>query len=134
MQKAMLLHLLLWTLLDFGSTKASNLDCFLDEQECEMRPENHLDTVMGVSKMIECLDLCNEDIRCKAFTHLVKEETCRLFSFCPSTERRPCEDCSTGSSQTECLCGINHQSEVYSAGDFLEMIPGINSHFELGLF
>jgi len=121
----MLLHLLFWTLLVFGSA-TSSLDCFLDEQECEMSVDNHLDTVMGVLKMTECLDLCNEDIGCKAFTYLVKEEACRLFSSCPALERRPCEDCSTGSSQTECLCGINyHQSEVNS-GDLLEMIPGIS--------
>ena len=128
-QNAMLLHFLLWALLTSGSA-TSNLDCFLDKQECEMDPDNHLDTVMGVSKMIECLDLCDADMRCNAFTFLVKEETCRLFSSCPASERRPCEDCSTGSSQTECLCGVNYESEVFSAGDFLEMIPGIGGEQE----
>ena len=117
--------LLISALLSFGFA-TSTLDCFLDRQECELGPDNHLGTVVGISKMAECLDQCNGDSRCKAFTYLVAEETCHLFSSCPSSERRPCENCSTGSSQSECLCGINYQSEV-NAGNFVDKIPGIDS-------
>ena len=120
----MLLQLFLISALLTFDSATSNLDCFLDQQECELRPDNHLDTVTGLSNMIECLEQCNGDIRCKAFTFLAAEETCLLFSSCPSSERRPCENCSTGSSQTECLCGIDFQCEV-DADNFVDEIPRI---------
>ena len=109
--------------LTFASA-TSSLDCFLDQQECELRPDNHLDTVVRLSNMFECLEQCNADIRCKAFTFLAAEETCHLFSSCPSSERRLCENCTTGSSQTECLCGIDFQCEV-DAGNFVDEIHGV---------
>ena len=57
----MLLQLFLISALLTFDSATSNLDCFLDQQECELHPDNHLDTVTGLSNMIECLEQCNGD-------------------------------------------------------------------------
>merc|ERR1712212_1431464 len=100
----------------------SSLDCILDHERCQIMPsDNVIRTVMGVSIMEKCLELCkaeehsfgNKD--CKAFTHFGAESypfrnSCILFYTC--TKRRPCKGCTTGSSQTECTCSIKYSSVI----------------------
>ena len=121
----MLVLFLIWVPFVLSST--SNLDCILDHEQCQINPghpysRNVIRTVMGVSTMEECLDLCKAEVDdnyglrlCKAFTHFGAEsfpfrDSCILFSSC--TQRRPCKGCTTGSSQTECSCSIKYASVV----------------------
>ena len=109
---------------------SSDLDCFLDHEECEIRPHNLITTVMDVLTMDQCLALCQDEFACVSFTHFGAEsypfrDTCMLFSSCIT--RRPCQDCTTGSSQSECLCSIQYSSEIDS-GNFVGVITAGNEH------
>ena len=121
----MLVLVLIWVPFVLSST--SNLDCILDHEQCQILPGtrgNIIRTVMGVSTMEKCLELCETEDpgqgpwmgrRCTAFTHFGAEsfpfrDSCILFSSC--TQRRPCKGCTTGSSQTECSCSIKYASVI----------------------
>ena len=89
------------------ATNSSQIDCFLDEQECQIDADNLIDFVTEVATFEECGQLCNDDSTCTAFTHFGAasyplDEACFLFSSC--RERRPCVDCITGSNQADCTC------------------------------
>ena len=79
---------LLWSLLFLESAScSSDLDCFLDQQECEIHPDNLITTVTNVSTMDQCLGLCQDELTCVAFTHFGSEsypfrDACMLFSHC----------------------------------------------------
>ena len=93
---------------------SSDLDCFLDHQECEIHEDNLITTVTDVPTMDQCLALCQDEFTCVAFTYFGTEgyplrESCVMFSAC--SMRRPCQGCTTGSSQSECLCSIQYSSE-----------------------
>merc|ERR1719209_2424563 len=89
------------------ATSSSQIDCFLDEQECQIEADNQIDFFTDVPTSEECAQLCNDDRTCTAFTHFGPasyplHEACILFSSC--RERRPCVDCTTGSNQAVCTC------------------------------
>ena len=84
---------LLLLLLEFASS-TSDLDCFLDHQECEIHPDNLITTVTDVLTMDQCLALCQDELTCVAFSHFGIDgyplsESCMLFSSC--SVRRPCQ-------------------------------------------
>ena len=115
----------LWSLLFLGFVScSSDLDCFLDHQECEIHPDNLISTVTDVLTMDQCLALCQDELTCVAFTHFGSEsyplsESCMLFSSCSA--RRPCQGCTTGSSQSTCLCSVQFSSKINS-GNFVGVI------------
>ena len=120
---------ILFFLLGLGSS-SSDLDCFLDQQECEIHPDNLITTVTEVLTMDQCLGLCQDEFTCVAFTHFGPEsypfrDTCMLFSSC--SERRPCQGCTTGSSQSECLCSVKYSSEIDS-GNLVGVISAVDEH------
>ena len=114
-----------------------DLDCIHENEECQIlydrsqvQPENLLRTIMGVSTVEKCLELCRTEKTnvngqtCHAFTYFGAESfpfraACMLFSHCK--KRRPCQDCTTGSSETECTCSINYSS-VISSNNFINDI------------
>ena len=127
----MLALVLIWVPFVLSST--SNLDCILDHEQCQIKPSsssgrnNVIRTVMGVNSMEMCLELCKaqdpsgpyqfskQGPKCTAFTHFGPEsfpfqDSCILFSSC--TKRRPCKDCTTGSSQSECACSIKYATVI----------------------
>ena len=112
------------------ASSSSDLDCFLDHQECEIHPDNLINTVTDVPTMEQCLALCQDEFTCVAFTHFGSQayplrESCVMFSSC--SERRPCQGCTTGSSQSECLCSINYSSEIDS-NNFVGMLSAVDEH------
>ena len=120
---------ILFFLLGLASS-SSDLDCFLDQQECEIHPDNLITTVTDVLTMNQCLALCQDEFTCVAFTHFGSEsypfsDTCMLFSSC--SERRPCQGCTTGSSQSECLCSIQFSSKIDS-GNLVGVISAVDEH------
>ena len=109
---------------------SSDLDCFLDHQECEIHQDNLITTVTDVPTMDQCLALCQDEFTCVAFTYFGTEgyplrESCVMFSSC--SMRRPCQGCTTGSSQSECLCSIQYSSEIDS-GNFVDMVSAVDEH------
>ena len=109
---------------------SSDLDCFLDHQECEIHEDNLITTVTDVPTMDQCLALCQDEFTCVAFTYFGTEgyplrESCVMFSDC--SIRRPCQGCTTGSSQSECLCSIQYSSEIDS-GNFVDMVSAVDEH------
>jgi len=120
---SLLIHLAL-------ASSSSDLDCFLDHQECEIYPDNLITTVTDVLTMDQCLALCQDELTCVAFTHFGSEsyplrESCMMFSSCST--RRPCQGCTSGSSQSECLCSIKYSSEI-DAGNFVGIISAVDEH------
>ena len=115
--------ILLFHLVSTGSG-SPHIDCFLDNQECAITPDNLIHTYMGIPTIEECLQLCDDEVTCIAFTHynsdsLPFHDGCLLFSSC--RERRPWQDCTTGSSQTECLCGIPYSGDV-NLDNFVDLV------------
>ena len=114
----------------FVSASANpQIDCFLDNQECEIGSNNLLHTYMGITTMEECTALCEDELLCIAFTHFgiagnPMGEACLLFSGCAS--RVPCEECITGSSQTECFCSIDYFGHIDN-NNFVDLIGGVES-------
>ena len=81
-----------------GSPWTPYIDCYVDNQECDISADNLIHTYLGVSTYTEC------QLLCVAFTHFDKDghpfpEGCLLFSSCK--EQRACQNCTTGSSQTD---------------------------------
>ena len=123
---------ILWSLsfLELVTSSSSDLDCFLDQQECEIHPDNLITTVTDVLTIHQCLALCQDQFTCVAFTHFGPEgfplrASCVMFSSCAT--RRPCLGCTTGSSQSECLCSIHYSSGVDS-GNFVDMVSAVDEH------
>ena len=52
-----------------AATTSSQIDCFLDEQECQIDADNLIDFVTEVPTSEECGQLCNDDSTCTAFTY-----------------------------------------------------------------
>ena len=44
------------------------LDCFIDNEECEIHEGNLVQTIMGISSMTECAGLCEDERYCSTFT------------------------------------------------------------------
>ena len=79
----------------FSSSSASpHIDCFLDNQECEITSDNLVHTFMGISAIDECRELCEAEVMCAAFTHYGTDsspihDACLLFSSCSETRPWP---------------------------------------------
>ena len=91
------------------ATTSSQIDCFLDEQQCQIEADNLINFFTEIPTSEECAQLCSDDSTCTAFTHFGAtsyplDKACFLFSSC--RERRPCTDCITGSNQTDCTCSV----------------------------
>ena len=102
----------LFVLIFTVASASSHLDCFVDNQECDATAIN---TIFDVPSLDECTQLCDDKSNCNAFTHfdrksLESPDVCLLFPSC--RDRKPCENCTTGSSQTECTCSIGVAGEV----------------------
>jgi len=109
-------------------TTSSQIDCFLDEQECQIEADNQIDFFTEIPTSEECAQLCNDDRTCTAFTHFGAasyplHEACFLFSSC--RERRPCTDCITGSNQAECKCSVGYEGYLDGSNlvDFVGSVP-----------
>ena len=94
------------------------LDCFIDNEECEIHEGNLVQTIMGISSMTECAGLCEDERYCTTFTFFEAgshplNEACLLFSNCP--KRRSCQGCVTGSNQDSCTCSVTSRWETDSA-------------------
>ena len=117
------------TLALLGLSRA-DIDCFLDGEECEIRSDNLIHTFMGVPTVEECAAL-GEDQFAEAFTHFGADSspyhnTCLIFSSC--TERRSCQDCTTGSSQRECTCSLKYSGEVDDS-NFVDLLGSVSDEF-----
>ena len=124
----MLLALLL---LISSATANPQIDCFVDQQECDIRPDNLIQTFLGITSIEECKALCEDEADCTAFTHfgsdnLSLQDGCLLFSACE--ERRACENCTLGTSQTECTCSISYHGPA-TADNFVNLVPGVKDEF-----
>jgi len=112
------------------------LDCFLEDEKCEITPENLLQTFTGIRTVEECKTLCTDEDLCIAFTHFGRDSflfvnDCLLFSSC--TERRVCQDCITGSGQSECICSIAFSGKV-GENNLVDIIPNVSSEHECKKF
>ena len=112
-------------------TASSQIDCFVDQQECDIRPDNLIHTSLGIASIEECQQLCEDEVAWIAFTHFGSSahpfpDGCLLFSSC--RDRRPCQNCTTGSSQTECRCSIPYAGGV-TPDNFIELVPGVEDEF-----
>ena len=99
-----------------------------DNQECDISADNLIHTYLGVSTYTECQLLCEEQYPCVAFTHFDKygqtfSEGCLLFSSCK--EQRACQNCTTGSSQTECRCSIAYAGDA-TPDNFVDLIGSVS--------
>ena len=123
--------LLLLLFLFLAVSGSPHIDCFVDNQECEISADNLIHTFLGISSIEECKLLCEDEVTCIAFTHFGSNghplpDGCLLFSSC--RERRPCENCMTGSSQTECRCSISF-SGLVAPDNFVDLIGGVQDEF-----
>ena len=103
------------------------IDCFIDLQECDIREDNLISTFLGIPSTEECQQLCEDELTCTAFTHFGSNshpipDSCLLFSACK--ERRACQSCTTGSSQTECTCSISYAGDV-TPDNFVGLVPSV---------
>ena len=105
------------------------IDCFKDNEKCEITGSNLLHTYTNVELAEECQLLCEDELLCVAFTHFGEESTpfqndCLLFSSC--VNRRTCEDCITGTSQDDptCVCSIQY-SGVANGNNLVEVVGGV---------
>ena len=111
-----------------GTTASPHIiDCLIDQEECEIGPNNLINTYLGIESIEECKLLCEDEFNCVAFTHFGSAahpfpDGCLLFSSC--TERRPCQDCATGSSQTDCRCSISYAGDV-TPDNFVNLLGGV---------
>ena len=108
-----------------------HIDCFVDRQECEISADNLIHTFLGITSINECRLLCEDEVTCIAFTHFGSNshpfpDGCLLFSSC--IERRPCQNCTTGSSQTECRCSIPFSGDV-TPDNFVNLIGSVPDEF-----
>merc|ERR1719234_393067 len=110
------------------TTTSSQIDCFLDEQECQVEADNLIDFFTEIPTSEECAELCNDDSTCTSFTHFGPSshplhQACFLFSAC--RERRPCTDCITGSNQADCTCSVNFSGDLDGTNlvDFIGSVP-----------
>ena len=51
------------------ATTNSQIDCFLNEQECQVKADNLINFFTEIPTSEECAELCNDDSTCTAFTH-----------------------------------------------------------------
>ena len=112
-------------------TASPQIDCFIDQQECDIRQDNLIHTFLGIPSIEECQQLCEDEVTCIAFTHFGSEsqpieDGCLLFSSCK--DRRACQNCTTGSSQTECRCSISYAGHVTS-DNFVDLVPSVQDEF-----
>lgn len=103
------------------------LDCFVDNEECEIHGDNLIQTYMGVTTLAECSQLCEDDRACTTFTFFETDghplnEACLLFSTCAT--RRSCHNCVTGSSQDSCACSVKFDGDI-SADNFVDIVPDV---------
>ena len=113
--------------LAFSFAQCLLLDCFIDNEECEIHGDNLIETFMGVSSFYECSSLCLDNSACTAFTFYETDshpltEACFLFSTCAT--RRGCENCVTGSSQESCTCSVKFDGDI-SGDNFVELVPDV---------
>ena len=116
----------------FSSSSASpHIDCFLDNQECEITADNLVHTFMGISAIDECRELCEAEVTCSAFTHYGTDsspihDACLLFSSC--SETRPWPNCTTGSSQCQSIvrrpCSIQYSGDI-NPDNFVDLIGSV---------
>ena len=90
------------------SMSSPQIDCFVDDEQCEITAENLVETIFEVASSEECLAFCDDDLNCTSFTHFSSSShpfprACFLFSSC--TSRVMCNNCTTGTPQSECTCG-----------------------------
>ena len=123
--------LLLLLFLFLAVSGSPHIDCFVDNQECEISADNLIHTFLGISSIEECKLLCEDEVTCIAFTHFGSNnhpipDGCLLFSSC--RERTPCENCTTGSSQTECTCSIAYAGDI-TPDNFVNLIGSVPDEF-----
>ena len=121
--------MILLILFAFPLAYSSKLDCFVDNQECEITADTLLETYTGILTAEECGTLCDDGNLCTAFTFFGPtsfpiSSTCLLFSSC--VEHSECSDCSMGSSQSECLCSINFSGTV-NDDNLVEIVTDIGT-------
>ena len=112
-------------------TASPHIDCFIGQEACVIGPDNLIHTFLGIASAEECKLLCEDEITCIAFTHFGSNsypmpEGCLLFSSCK--ERRPCENCTSESSQTECRCSIPF-SGLVTPDNFVDLVGGVPDEF-----
>merc|ERR1719367_69195 len=118
-------------LLSSSISASPQIDCFVDKQECDIRPDNLIHTFLGITSIEECRQLCEDEATCTAFTHFGSDsrpiqDGCLLFSSCK--ERRACENCTLGTSQAECTCSISYDGPATS-DNFVNLVPGVKDEF-----
>ena len=123
----MILLLLLFTLDPLSSAAAPLLDCFVDQEQCEINAENLIQTFLEVPTFKACSALCEDELSCVGFTHFSESgfpfpHGCLLFSSCK--RRVACQGCSTGSTQAECTCSLPYQGLV-TPDNFVDLIGSV---------
>ena len=103
------------------------IDCFFDQQKCEIERDILINTFPETTSVEECKLLCEDEINCRAFTYFGSNSFpipngCLLFSTC--RDRQPCENCTTGSTQAQCTCSISYAGEVTSE-NFVDLFGGV---------
>ena len=111
-----------------GSPWTPSIDCYIDNQESDVLTDNLIHTYLGVSTYTECQLLCEDQYPCVAFTHFDRDghpfpEGCLLFS--SYQEQRACQNCTTGSSQTECRCSIAYAGDA-TPDNFVDLIGSVS--------
>ena len=114
------------------SYSASLLDCFVDQQQCEITGESLIQTFFEVPTFEQCSALCEDELTCIGFTHFSESgypfpHGCLLFSSCKS--RVGCQGCSTGSRQSECTCSIQY-SGLVTPDNFVDLLGSVMDEHE----
>ena len=105
----------------------SPIDCFFDQQKCQIERDILINTFPETTSVEECKLVCEDEINCRAFTYFGSNSFpipngCLLFSTC--RDQQPCENCTTGSTQAQCTCSISYAGEVTSA-NFVDLFGGV---------
>ena len=127
----MILLLLFFPIL-LSSSEPPLLDCFVDQQQCEITGESLIQTLFGIPTFEACSALCEDELACIGFTHFSEsgypfQHACLLFSSCK--RRVGCQGCSTGSTQSECTCSVPY-SGLVTPDNFVDLIGSVTDEHE----
>ena len=124
---AQLANLVIFLSLLIPLARCHLIDCFVDNEECEIHGDNLIQTFMGVTLLDKCSQLCEDNSNCTTFTFFGTDghplnETCLLFSTCAT--RRSCQSCVTGLRQDSCACSVKFDGNI-SADNFVDIVPDV---------
>ena len=99
-----------------GSSPASPVLCQTQEAACHLDGHNILATHVGLPRLEQCRQLCNEEEKCKFLSHIPAEgltrDICILFSSCRELTGRQCAHCITETSTCARRCDGKYEVSV----------------------